>query len=83
MFLDAGESLLTCSACQQVWLIEDTEAVCPACGYVQTILFSDDTIHLQAGDQLLAVDGAIVYILVASGSVIIARRGSLAPRGGT
>ena len=78
VFLDPDEALLTCSACRQIWLIEDTEAVCPACNYVQKIEFRDDMVYLQAGDQLLATNGPIVYILARSGLLIITRRGYLA-----
>jgi hypothetical protein len=77
VFLDHGEGLLTCSICQQVWLMEDTEAVCPACKLPQQIAFREDTVQLQSGDRLLATDGALVYVRLESGSLLITHRSCL------
>lgn len=74
IFLDLDESLLTCGKCHEVWLIEDTRVVCPTCGHVQKIEFRDDMVHLQADDHILASDGAVVYVRMQSGSLLITHR---------
>jgi hypothetical protein len=78
VFLDHGGGLLTCSTCQQVWLMEDIEAVCPVCNLSQQIVFCEDTLHLQPGDQLLALDGSLAYVRVQSGALVITHRTCLA-----
>jgi hypothetical protein len=75
--LDAGEFLLACGACHEVWLAEGIEAACPACGHIQIIEFRDDRVHLQDGDQPLASDGTVVYVLLRSGVLLITRRGCI------
>ena len=78
VLLDHGGGLLTCSTCQQIWLMEDTEVVCPVCHLPQHIAFCEDTLHLQPDDQLLALDGALAYVRLQSGSLVIAHRTALA-----
>jgi hypothetical protein len=74
LLLNYGESLLTCTSCQQVWLTEQIESVCPACHQPQQITFAEDTIDLQPEDQVLAVEGALAYVLMSSGVLIITPR---------
>jgi hypothetical protein len=71
---DPEECLLACTACSEVWLADDTEATCPACGHGQAIGFSDTPQSLHSGDQLLASDGTVVYVLLQSGSLLITHR---------
>lgn len=75
--LDPDEFLLTCGKCHEVWLIEDTEALCSTCGYVQSIEMRDDDVQLEAEGRLLAADGPIVYILRHAGPLLITHRGCI------
>ena len=77
LFLDHSGGLLTCNTCHQVWLMEDIEAVCPVCNLAQQMAFREDTLYLHLDDQLLAVDGALVYVLLQSGSLVITHRSCL------
>jgi len=58
--------------------MEDTEAVCPICNLPQQIVFCEDTLDLQPGDQLLALDGSLAYVRVQSGALVITHRTHLA-----
>jgi hypothetical protein len=78
LLLNYGEGLLTCTSCQQVWLTEETQIICPACGQPQQIRFVEDTIELQPEDLVLAIEGALAYILAQSGALVIAPRRGLA-----
>jgi hypothetical protein len=75
--LDPEEFLLTCTACHEIWLAEDTEAICPACQHTQPVTFRDTPLRLADGDRLLATDGTVVYVLLQSGSLLITHRGYL------
>jgi hypothetical protein len=75
VLLDPEEFLLTCTACHEIWLVDDTEAICPACAHAQPIVFRDTSLRLAAGDRLLASDGTVVYVLLQSGEVVITHRG--------
>ena len=77
LLLNHGGGLLTCSTCQQVWLMEDTVAVCPVCNLPQQITFREDTVHLQPDDQLLAMDGSLAYVRVRTGALVITHRSCL------
>jgi hypothetical protein len=77
LLLNYGESLLTCTSCQQVWLTEETEIICPICNQPQQISFVEDMVELQAEDLVLAVEGSLAYILVQSGTLVIAPRRAL------
>jgi hypothetical protein len=72
-----GESLLTCTSCQQVWLAEATEIICPICNQPQQIAFVEDIVKLQPEDLVLAVEGSLAYILVQPETLIIAPRRAL------
>jgi hypothetical protein len=74
LLLNHGESLLTCTSCQQVWLTEDTEIICPICNQPQQIAFAEDMVELQPDDLVLAVEGSLAYILQFETLVIAARR---------
>ena len=78
VLLDHGGGLLTCSICQQVWLMEDTEAICPVCNQPQLIVFCEDTLRLQPGDQLLALEGSLAYVRLQAGTLVITHRTCLA-----
>jgi hypothetical protein len=69
--------LLTCTSCQQVWLTEETEIICPICNQPQQISFVEDMVELQPEDLVLAVEGSLAYILVQSGTLVIAPRRAL------
>jgi hypothetical protein len=73
--LDHEEFLLTCDQCHEVWLIEDTQMICQACGYVQPIAMSDCLVQIGPDDRVLAADGPVVYILLGSGTLLITHRG--------
>ena len=74
LLLNHGESLLTCTSCQQVWLTEDTEIICPSCNQPQQIAFAEDMVNLQPFDLVLAVEGSLAYILQSEILVIAPRR---------
>jgi hypothetical protein len=74
LLVNCGEGFLSCTRCQQIWLIEPIEIVCPSCNQSQQITFAEDTVHLQREDRVLAVEGSLVYILVNSETLVIAPR---------
>jgi hypothetical protein len=78
LLLDHGRGFLTCTACQQIWLMGAIEAVCPVCNQPQQIAFYEDTVQLQPDDQLLAVEGTLAYIRLQSGTLVITDRTCLA-----
>jgi hypothetical protein len=75
--LDPDEFLLTCDTCHEVWLADAALAVRLPCGHTQAIELRDAAVRLESGDRLLATDGAVVYVLLGSGALLIAHRGSL------
>ena len=75
VLLDPEEFLLSCTACHDIWLVDDTAAICPARARAQPIAFRDTPLRLAAGAPLLASDGTVVYVLLETGEVLITHRG--------
>ena len=72
--LDPEEFLLTCDQCHEVWLIEATQLICPACGHNQPVEMRDDPVELHLDDRVLGADGPVVYVLLRSGALMITHR---------
>lgn len=72
-WLDIENFEMGCNKCNQIWLLEDTIFYC-SCGNVQKTEYTDSVVILEEGDQIIASDGDIFYVLTHSGTVVVGYR---------
>ncbi len=72
-FLDIENFKLGCNKCNQVWPLETNVFTC-SCGHVQYTEYVDSEVVLEFGDEVIEVDGDIVYVLRESGEVVVCER---------
>ncbi len=73
IFVDVANSQMGCDKCGETWTIENTEFHC-RCGNVQRTQYVDTVLSLEAGDQIIATDGELVYVLTRTGTVVVGYR---------
>ncbi len=73
VFVDVANSQLGCNKCGEIWMLETSEYHC-RCGHVQKIQYVDTVISVEAGDQIIATDGELVYVLTRTGTVVVGYR---------
>jgi hypothetical protein len=76
IFVDIEHFELGCNKCGKTWLLENNVTRC-TCGHVQETEFADSAVVIEAGDQIIASDGDMVYVLRRSGTVVVGRRSYL------
>ena len=73
LWVDIANAEMGCNRCNRVWAIEDTLYHC-SCGNAQRIQYVDTVISLKEGDQVIATDGDLVYVLTRLGVVVVGYR---------
>lgn len=73
IWLDIANFEEGCNKCNEVWPLENSVLYC-SCGNVQHTQYVDTTIAMQAGDQIIATDGDLVYVLTRTGTVVVGSR---------
>jgi hypothetical protein len=76
VFIDLNNFEFGCNKCNRTWPLEDDTFYC-SCGHVQKTLYTDSTVALEFGDQVIANDGNMIYVLKRSGVVVVGRRNYL------
>lgn len=74
LFVDIANFEMGCNKCNSTWSLEDTEIHCGKCGSVTKTQYSESTITVRKGDQIIATDGDLVYILTRTGEVVVGYR---------
>jgi hypothetical protein len=69
-WIDIENFEMGCNACNQTWPLEDNVFYC-SCGNVQRTEYTDSLITLEEGDEIIASDGDLVYVLTRSGTVVV------------
>lgn len=62
-----------CSRCNQTWALEDNIFYC-SCGNIQQTEYTDSLVVLEEGDEIIASDDDLVYVLTRSGTVVVGYR---------
>ena len=72
-WLDLENFNMGCDKCNQVWPLESNVFTC-SCGHIQYTEYVDTEVALEYGDEVIAVDGDIVYVLRETGELVVAER---------
>jgi hypothetical protein len=72
-WIDIANFEMGCNKCNQIWPLEDNIFYC-SCGHVQKTVYQDTIVALEEGDEIIATDGDLVYVLSRSGVVVVGYR---------
>jgi hypothetical protein len=73
VFIDLNNFEFGCNKCNSTWKLEDDTFNC-SCGHVQKTRYLDTTVRVEYGDEVIAEDGNVLYVLKRSGMVVVGRR---------
>lgn len=73
VWVDLDSFLNGCSKCGEKWPLEIARFYC-GCGHVQDTEYVDSAFMLKTEDEIIAVEGDVVYVLRESGVVSVASR---------
>jgi hypothetical protein len=62
-----------CNKCNETWPVETFWLLC-TCGHFQYTRYVDTIDVLQVGEQVVATDGNLAYVLTRSGTLVVGRR---------
>jgi len=72
-WIDIEEFKMGCGKCNSTWALGTNVFYC-GCGNVQETEYQDLAVVIEAGDQIIASDGDVIYVLRRSGTVVVGRR---------
>jgi hypothetical protein len=73
VWIDIDNFRKACSKCNQTWALENTIMYCSR-GHMQRTEYVDSVVTVEAGEQVIATDGNLVYVLTRTGTVVVSRR---------
>jgi len=72
-WVDIENLEMGCNKCNRTWTLESNKLHC-SCGNVQRTQYVDTVVALEEGDQVIATDGDMIYVLTRSGVVVVGYR---------
>ena len=71
--MDIENFEMGCNKCNQVWRLESNTFYC-SCGHVQRTEYADSSVVVEVGDEVIATDGEVVYLLRRTGEIVVGQR---------